>query len=307
MRLAAVSVDLDAVRYYRAIHGLPSVAPGADLDPVLETAIERLADWASALSIPLTWFVVGRDLDDERFAERLFGLCRRGHELANHTLDHFYDLTRREVDVMREQVFEAAERLTRITGRTAHGFRAPGYVMNAQLATILRELAVPYDSSLFPCPIYFGAKAVALFGQRLFGRQSHAIMDDRAVLRAPIRPHRLHWPAGDDDKGVLELPIQVTPKLRLPFIGTSLTMLGPSGSRVLTRGLLGEPFVNLELHGLDALDAADGLSDLAVVQPDLRIAWRRKLASLTAAVDTLRRAGFTFVRLEQAAAKYGDT
>jgi peptidoglycan-N-acetylglucosamine deacetylase len=58
---AAISVDLDAIRYYRAIHGLQENP--SEFDPVLGIAVERLADWAAQHGVPLTWFVVGRDLD----------------------------------------------------------------------------------------------------------------------------------------------------------------------------------------------------------------------------------------------------
>ncbi len=305
-RLVAVSVDLDAIRFYRAIHGLGAQESNAssEQDPVLGVAVRRLADWAAELDIPLTWFVVGRDLDDERYKDTLDGLCRRGHELGNHSLDHFYDLTRRGRGVIREQVLLATERLSRITGRSQHGFRAPGYTMTDELHSVLRELGVAYDSSVFPCPAYFCAKAVALFGQRLFGRESHAILDEPRVLSAPMRPYRMGENYLRSGEGILELPIQVTPRLRLPYLGTSLTALGPSGAKLLTRGVIGESLINLELHGIDALDAGDGLADLALVQPDLRIGWQRKLETLGGVVRQLKDAAYRCSRLDEVAAEY---
>jgi hypothetical protein len=100
---------------------------------------------------------------------------------------------------------------------------------------------------------------------------------------------------------MLELPIQVTPGLRLPFIGTLLTLLGPRGARLLTRRLVGQPFVNLELHGIDLLDRHDGLQALARHQPDLAVPVSRKWEVLVAVVDELRAAGYRFVRLDAAA------
>jgi hypothetical protein len=100
-----------------------------------------------------------------------------------------------------------------------------------------------------------------------------------------------------------EIPIQVTRRSRLPFIGTALTLAGPLGARMLTRGVVGETFVNLELHGLDALDVGDGLAELASQQRDLRIPWARKLDALDAAVTTLQAAGYGFARLDELAAR----
>ena len=97
-----------------------------------------------------------------------------------------------------------------------------------------------------------------------------------------------------------ELPVQVTSVLRLPFIGTSLTIAGPRAARELARGVIGEPLVHLELHGIDVLDAGDGLAGLAKHQQDLNISHRRKLETLTAVVETLRDAGYRFVTLAEA-------
>lgn len=298
-RLCGISVDLDAIRYYRAIHGLVRIDENDD--HWLGLAVSRLASWAKQLGFPLTWFVVGRDLDRESLADSLFGLWRRGHELANHSLDHHYDLTRRGSEVMREQVFGGFERLSRLTGKAQHGFRAPGYTMTDELQSLLIEHRVLYDSSVFPCPVYYGAKAVALAGQRWLGRKSSSIVDSPAVLTAPIVPYRMGGRYCRSGAGLLELPIQVTRRLRLPYIGTSLITAGMLGSRLLTNGVVGLPFVNLELHAIDALDAGDGLREVARVQPDLRIEWSRKLALLSSVVSQLRRDSYRLVTLEHAA------
>jgi peptidoglycan/xylan/chitin deacetylase (PgdA/CDA1 family) len=302
----AISVDLDGMRFYRAIHGLRASAGASDV--WLTLAVRRLADFADGLGIPLTWFVVARDLEhDTELGDLLLGLCRRGHEIANHSLDHFYDLTRRGHDVMRVQVSDAAERLSRLTGKLPHGFRAPGYTMTTELAQVLAEVGVRYDSSIFPCPVYYGAKAVAMFGQRLRGRASAAILDEASVTTAPARPFRWALTPSKAGGALLELPIQVATPMRLPFIGTTLTLLGERASRWLTRSLLTEPFVNLELHAIDALDADDQLDELARVQPDLRRRWRVKLQIFESVITLLRGAGYQFVPLEQAATSINPT
>jgi hypothetical protein len=95
--------------------------------------------------------------------------------------------------------------------------------------------------------------------------------------------------------------VQVTRGPRLPFFGTSLTLWGPAFARRLARMCVGAPLVNLELHGIDVLDAADGLEALRPHQVDVRVPSPRKLEALRAAVSELRAAGYRFVTLEQAA------
>jgi hypothetical protein len=161
---------------------------------------------------------------------------------------------------------------------------------------------VAYDSSVFPCPAYFAAKTAAIAAIAVRGRRSRSIVDTPKVLLAPTRPYRIGKPYWKRGEGLLEIPVQVTRGLRLPFIGTSLALAGPSQAKLLARMCIGEPLVNLELHGIDVLDAEDGLEALRPHQPDVRVVHRRKLNSILVAVETLRAAGYTFVTMREAAA-----
>jgi hypothetical protein len=126
-------------------------------------------------------------------------------------------------------------------------------------------------------------------------------VDTPKVLLAPTRPYRVGRPYWTRGEGLLEIPVQVTRGLRLPFIGTSVTLAGPSRARLLAKMCVGEPLVNLELHGIDVLDAQDGLEALRPHQPDVRVAHERKVDALLAVVDELRAAGYTFVTMREAA------
>ena len=299
-RLCAVSVDLDEIPFYRQIYGLSSVGDASD-HAVFDVALPRLGELAKSLSIPLTLFVIGETLARAHNGESLRALAGEGHELGNHTFGHRYDLTRLDVTTMRAEIEGAQHAIEDATGVRPVGFRAPGYTVTDELLGLVAEASFLYDSSVFPCPAYWGLKAAAMSMIRLRGRRSRSVLDTPKVLTAPSRPYRIGSPYWKKGSGALELPIQVTRGLRLPFIGTTLTMAGPKGARGLTRMVVGEPLVNLELHGVDVLDERDGLENLAPHQRDLKVPVARKLESLAAVVETLREAGYTFVRLDQAA------
>ena len=298
MRLFSASVDLDEIPCYSAVHGL---APSAECHAVYDLALARILDFAASLAVPLTLFVIARDLDREQNVTVLKRAVADGHEIGNHSLDHLYDLTLREQSEQERQVVEASSRTQARLGVQPRGFRAPGYTMSDRLMTVLHEAGFSYDSSVFPCPPYYAAKAAALLGMKLRGRKSKSVLDSSNVLRAPTVPYRVGEPYWVPGTGMLELPIQVAGPLRLPFIGTSLTLLGPGGARLLTRGLIGVPFVNLELHGIDCLEACDVPEPLLAVQPDLRIPLARKLDTLSAVLKTLRSNGYAPLRLDEAA------
>jgi hypothetical protein len=299
MKLCAISVDLDEIPNYFAIHGLEASQEASTA--VYDVALDRLESFADAARVPLTLFAVGTDLARPESASRLAQAKRRGHEIGNHSLDHRYDLTRLSAAEIREQIARGAALIAEATGEAPVGFRAPGYTITDEVFAVLRELGVAYDSSVFPCPAYWAAKAAAIGMIALRGRESRSIVDTPSVLLAPTRPYFVGDPYWTRGSGLLELPVQVTRGARLPYIGTTLTLAGPTRAGLLTRMCLGEPLVNLELHGIDVLDTEDGLEPLRPHQPDVRVPVARKLETLQVVVQVLRGAGYSFVTLAEAA------
>src|ERR1700679_4262903 len=69
VKLCSVSVDLDEIHHYYAIHGLPSSARGAHAG--YDVALPRIGEYAAARSLPVTLFAVGADLDRPESARQL--------------------------------------------------------------------------------------------------------------------------------------------------------------------------------------------------------------------------------------------
>ncbi len=286
MRLCAISVDLDEIPNYFAIHGLPDPT-GPERTLVYDVAVDRLSKLAAELDLPLTLFAIGEDLRRPESAARLRAARERGFEIANHSLDHRYDLVRMGRDGIRRQIDGGAEAIERAVGERPVGFRAPGYTITDEVFDVLAELGVTYDSSVFPCPPYWMAKATAIGLISLRGRTSRSIVDTPAVLTSPTRPYRIGRPYWKRGSGLVELPV-------------------PTLARTLARMCVGEPLINLELHGIDVLDASDGLEALRPHQIDVRVSKQRKLESLRAAVAELRSAGYAFVTLREGAARFAE-
>lgn len=303
MRLCSLSVDLDETPNYFQIHDLPAPDPASRAaNAVFDAAVPRLASFAEALGAPLTFFAIGADLARKANADALRSLCDRGHAVENHSLSHRYDLTRLPPKEIEREIEEGARVIEEATGRRPTGFRAPGYTITDPVLDALEAVGARFDSSVFPCPPYYSAKALVMGAMRLRGRESRAVLDSPRVLTAPTRPYRPGRPwHRRGNRPLIELPIQVTPLLRLPVIGTSVGLAGPALARLLARMCSREPFVNLELHGMDVLAPHDDLASLAPFQPELKTSLDRRLASLSAFIEVLRAAGFAFVRLDEAA------
>jgi peptidoglycan/xylan/chitin deacetylase (PgdA/CDA1 family) len=306
-KLVSVSVDLDEIDNYTAIHGVSGALSSLPRRPIYDKAVPRLAALFAEHHIPATFFAIGRDLEDPENVGALQKLSAAGHEIANHSLSHFYDLTRRDLATQQREVLGGADAIERAVGVRPTGFRAPGYTIDDGLFDVLVDAGVTYDSSVFPCPAYYLAKATAIGLIRVRGSKSRSVVDAPRVLAAPADPYRIGRPYSQRGKGLLELPIGVTGDLtlRAPYIGTTVVLAGALGAKLLTRLASARDFVNLELHGIDLSDAhEDCLGALAPYQPDLRRSAAQKRAALTAAFGELKQRGYRFVTLAEAAAHY---
>jgi peptidoglycan-N-acetylglucosamine deacetylase len=190
-------------------------------------------------------------------------------------------------------------------GHAPVGFRAPGYEISGELLDLLCERGYRYDSSTFPSVPYYTAKAAVMAGLRVRGRSSGSILGNPAALTAPLRPYRpsADSPYRSGDRPLVELPMAVTPWLRLPVIGTTLVTAPAWLRRRLVASALRAPFFNLELHGIDLADAeSDGLpSALISRQHDLRVPLAAKTAALDGTLRQIRESGARFCTLREAA------
>jgi peptidoglycan/xylan/chitin deacetylase (PgdA/CDA1 family) len=306
MGLACVSVDLDSLGHYCHIFGLPEsvLLPGA-AHAVGREALPRFAELFAEAGVRATFFAVGRDLDDDLCAEALREVAEAGHEVGNHTFGHDYALTRQPPGIIGDDVARGAEAIARVTGTAPLGFRAPGYTLTAPLVRVLVDQGYRYDASVFPAAPYWAAKATVMAALAVVGRESRAILDTPRVLLAPRQPYRPD-PADPYRRGhasLVELPITVHPLTRLPIFGATLTGLPPLAVGALWRGVARLPFVNIELHGIDLLDAADvACPELVAGQRDLAIPRSTKRARLKQALQRLTD-GFEVISLSAAAGR----
>ncbi len=274
-RRAAINVDIDALHLYYRIHGLPAPAAG---DAVWTRGVPRFAELFAELGVQATFFVVARDLEDDRTARDMAeSLARAGHELASHSFSHPYDLVRLHDRALAAEIDQASEVLAAVRGRPVAGFRAPGYTITPRVLTALADRGYRYDSSLFPCPPYYLAKLGVLAWMALRGRRSESIVGPPQVMWADRLPHRRPEGGGQ----LMAYPVTVLPGTRFPVIGTSLLALGARGWDLLRGQVLRLPFINLELHGIDLCDLVlDGIDPALRRQPDLRVPLGRKLPLL---------------------------
>jgi peptidoglycan-N-acetylglucosamine deacetylase len=309
--ICSVSIDLDPIACYYRIYGL-GAAPRELAATVMRRCVPRFAELFAARGLAATFFVVGADIDpaidvdNARAARRqLAQLVREGHELGNHSYSHPYEMARLDADRVADEIGRCETLLREIDPRPVAGFRAPGYDLSPIMVAELLRRGYSYDSSIFPAPGYYAAKAAVMAALAATGRPSGAVMTNPRALFAPTDPYRpsVRAPWRRGQASLVELPVAVTPWLRIPAIGTSL-LLAPRALRSRALAMMARrPFFNLELHGVDLADAdADGIpGELVARQADLRVPLARKRAALEETLDQIA-THFEFQPLRTAAA-----
>ena len=285
-KLASISIDLDGIACYHAIHGLPAPTAG---DPALDKGLPRFLEMMADLNLPATLFVIGRDLAHSGLAGTLRQAAEFGHELANHSFSHDYRLTQQSPDYIANEVRRAGRAIERISGEAPQGFRAPGYNTSEALMQVLEDQNYLYDSSIFPSPAYFSLRAAAIAFHALQKRHSRSLPGDLRQFMARRQSYRprqgqLYRSAkGDKARKLWELPIATTPLMRLPFIGTNISISPRQLNKWLARSQsLSSAPIHLELHAADFIDDSDGVApELRQHQADLRIKASVKIDKIT--------------------------
>ena len=299
-KVGTISVDLDSLHLYYQIHGIdvPESTPS-----IYETGVTRFLDLFQELDIRATLFVVAEDAlkpENRRVLERA---VREGHELASHSFSHPYQLIRFSPDEIEEELEKAESILQELRGGKAiAGFRAPGYNTSPELLHLLGKRGYIYDSSFFPCPAYYAAKAGILGLYHLTGRDSQSILGNPGMVFSSRHPTRLK-----KYNDLLEFPMTVTPLVRFPVIGTSLIGMGKKGWKVASSTLRSTPFVQIEFHAIDMTDhVADGIDDALLRQPDQRVPLQEKLETFRYAIEDLKQSR-RIDTLENLAPLYGNS
>lgn len=286
--ILSVSIDLDPLWCYREIYGLEHSEEDRAADPVTRVATRRFCELADSLGFFGTLFVVGRELQDSSASTEVGQAHAWGHEVANHTFSHRYDLSKSGAEVIQGEIVRGAQAVEAACGEKPQGFRAPGYLLGPCILAQATAAGAVYDSSVLPSPVYQGVKAAAVSLLGLLGRPTGAILGDPREALSPRRPYRPDpsrpWKRGAGP--LLELPISSV--LGVPLIGSVLVAAGSRLVPYLAAVAARAGFVNLELHGVDLMDLdTDGLDPALGIQRDLKIPWQKKAEAIATFIGSL--------------------
>jgi len=211
---ASISLDLDNQWAYMKVHG----DEGWDKYPTyFDKFLPHVLEMLKKYNLKITFFIVGRDADDERNSDVISEITKYGHEVGNHSYNHEAAFNYYKKDEILEELERTEEVIERTTGAHPIGFRGPGFSRSKLLFEILNERNYLYDASTLPTWIgplariyYFRqsdlTKEEIKTREGLFGSFSDGFKRIKPFI----------WEFGNN-KELLEIPVSTIPIFRVPF------------------------------------------------------------------------------------------
>ena len=220
--IASLSLDLDNKWAYLRAAGRDDWQQSSSILPV---AIDRIVDVLGSLNLPLTVFLVGRDLEVEQdvIAIERFGQLRQW-EPANHSWNHLPWMHTMESGEAEDEILITQQRIVEVLGRRPLGFRGPGFSCPDSVLDILLRQGYRYDASVFPTSVAPLARWFFLMKTDLKGEQREKAKQLYGGFRSLLQPNRPFVRSHRGD-AIWEVPVTVMPLTRLPIHMSYLTYL----------------------------------------------------------------------------------
>lgn len=220
--VASLSVDFDNKWAYLRAAGHSDWETASSYLP---TVAARMMTMLGELDLPLTVFVVGRDLRSESDIDAINSFKQlRSFEYANHSYNHLPWMHTMDAAEIQQEIEQTHDGVVAHLGHRPLGFRGPGFSCPDDVLRALSAMNYVYDASIFPTSMAPIARAVFLARTNLKGEQrekAKKLYGGFAAMRNPNHPFRRRC----DQRDLWEIPVTVMPLLRTPIHFSYFTFL----------------------------------------------------------------------------------
>lgn len=258
-RYGSISFDMDTLEFYLSTaedwHTGPLAADIAEHSYI--NLLPKILDICDKRNIKATFFIIGKHARSTKSRRAIRSISDSGHEVANHTLNHYKDFSSLPLQEIEYEIDTAESILSDITGGPVKGFRAPGYVINRDVLSILISKGYQYDSSLLPSILYNAGKLC----YQLLSPRGDFYTQSFSLCFAPPTPFYADTAdprSGTADNRMLVIPVTVVPFIRIPFVSSIFSFLGYRFITSCYRFVrLSHHVLNFNIHDAEFLDQSD--------------------------------------------------
>lgn len=180
-------------------------------------ATERILRTFQEFKLPLTVFLVGRDLQFKEDREAILRFNELSSwEPANHSFNHLPWMHTMSEEEVKTEIYRTHDAIEELTGRRPVGFRGPGFSCPPNVIKHLIDLNYQYDSSVFPTSIAPLSRWIFLMRSKLRGPERERAKKLYGGFSSLLQPNRPFSRSIDEDQ-IWEIPVTTMPFLRTPI------------------------------------------------------------------------------------------
>jgi len=218
---ALISIDVDCMHGHTENHTGGRRQRGRDdrfIDVSYQYWLPRYLDLLAELGLRSTFFLVADFARHPGNRPLINRLVSEKHEVASHSLTHCIELCSLNQENKAREIIDSKKILEDLTGKPVVGYRGPGYAFDADIARLLLENGYLYDSSVVPGYLFPLYKRVFRLYDRLISGK--AIVHPNSPPLVKKEPYVM---LSENDRHLVELPLNVMPLIPYPFISYVFT------------------------------------------------------------------------------------
>ena len=237
-------------------------------DTAFTRGVDRILNLGNKLNIPITFFLVGKDLENKKNYEIIRRISDNDNvEIANHSYNHLFNFGSRNEQVTYDEIYRSHELIFKCTGKEAKGFISPAWSVSKNVIKNLIKLDYSYDTSFFKSIYLYPVilKIIASHIAKKKFKKAFQIMNRRDYLipfKYDYEPFFINSEmkkvSNNEEKSILEMPMPVINNLNPPIWHTAGYVFGWEYVKKKLKKILekNKPFFYL-IHPADFLDQKD--------------------------------------------------
>ncbi len=287
-------------------------------DKAFTSGIERILKISDKYNLPITFFLVGKDLENKKNFEIIRKLSDNDNiEIANHSYNHLFNFGSRNEETIYNEIYKSHEIIYKCTGQESKGFISPTWSISNNVIKSLIKLNYDYDTSYFQSIFIYPAVLKIFFSHLIKGKFSKSlnILNRRDYLipfNRRSKPFflnsRMQIVPNKSEESILEFPMPTINQFYPPIWHTLGYMFGwkflkKNLSKILSTE---NPFFYL-IHPADFLDNQDldPRFNLALERMD-KINHQTKIKNLETVLELIISNGYKGMKLIDLAKRYNE-
>ena len=284
-------------------------------DAAFTRGVDRILNLGHKLNIPITFFLVGKDLENKKNYEIIKRISDNDNvEIANHSYNHLFDFGSRSEQIIYDEIYKSHELIFKCTGKEAKGFISPTWSVSKNVIKNLIKLNYSYDTSFFKSIFLYPAvlKIVASHIVKKKFKKAFQIMNRRDYL-IPFKYNyepffinsEMKKVSSNEKKSILEIPMPVINNLNPPIWHTAGYIFGWNYLKNNMKKILdkNKPFFYL-IHPADFLDQNDLDKKYTLALERMDENYKNKIENLENMLEFIVSHGYKGVKLIDIAKLY---